>query len=360
MRIKIPDKISKRGVLHLGYACNLKCPFCYYRDVSNRQFMILGAIKRIVKSFKQYYDIKQIDYTGGEPTLYKDLDPLLKWTKEQGIVPTVITHGMFMDKVKETCEFLVSVHDVGERADKLVGHQGFFEEQKKQIKKLKVRYRTNTTVYKDNYRYLEETAKYLITTKTSVHNFIMFNPFISESNFDKIFVEFKEIRPYLENAINILEDAGRKVNVRYMPFCALPKHHKNIVDWHQIQKDKDEWVYLAWHQKPEENFFDPYTWWTKKEEDYALLQLNAAKRKIVYDEISEASFLEWGFRQSKHLNYKKNEQCKRCGLNDICDGFAGNYVKVFGDHEIEPIVINPPIVDVNYYRDQYENISGHT
>ena len=327
--------------------------------MDDRSFMPIGPVKRIIKSFKRFYDIKQIDYTGGEPTLYKDLNPLLKWTKDQGIDPTVITHGLYMDKVTEPCEFLISVHDVGERANKIAGRKDFFKLQSEQIKKVS-NYRTNTTVYKDNYEHLEELAKYLVTTKTKVHNFIMFNPFISKSNFDKIFIEFTKVRPHIERAIDILEGKGIKVNVRYVPFCMLPNNHRNIVDWHQLQFDKDEWVNLAWHQKPSDMYFDPYQWYQAKEADYAVLQLGAVKRRVTYSDITEAPFIEWGHRQTQNLKYFKNEKCEGCGLNDVCDGFAGNYIAHFGTKEIDPIYINPPVVDVNTFRDDYENTCCNT
>ncbi len=356
MHIKIPDRITKRGVIHIGWACDARCKFCYYRDSTDKNYMLLGTQKEIIKNFKKQYDLKQIDITGGEPTIFPKIQELVDYCNQYEIKPTIITHGLYLDKI-QNCEYLISIHGVGKEADMITETDGFFEKQNKQIEKYDKSFRTNTTVYLGNYKSLSEIADYIIEIGSTTHNFIMYNPFISQSNVEQIFVKFTGIEAYLTEAIDKLEEAKIKTNVRYIPFCMLKKHQDNIVGWKQLQFDMDEWNFLAWHQNPKEIYFDAHTWYKYRENALAGLLNKGLQYKRKYEDFGEIPFIEWG--QQKSINayniraqseYFKDETCKDCSLDEICDGFSSNYIKHFGSEEIEQQITNGYVVDVNYFK----------
>lgn len=74
-------------------ACNLKCPYCSvtYRKNTNR--IELEVIKDYVKKLKTR-GLKAVILTGGgEPTLYKHFNTLVKWLKDQDLSVALITNG---------------------------------------------------------------------------------------------------------------------------------------------------------------------------------------------------------------------------------------------------------------------------
>jgi len=54
-------------------------------------------------------------------------------------------------------------------------------------------------------------------------------------------------------------------------------------------------------------------------------------------------------RAEKHTGYKKCETCQNCDIEDICDGFHGDYAEVFGMDEAKAIRIGKKIIDFKFY-----------
>lgn len=74
-------------------ACNLKCPYCSvtYRKNTNR--IELDTIKDYVNKLKTR-GLKAVILTGGgEPTLYKHFNTLVRWLKDQNLSVALITNG---------------------------------------------------------------------------------------------------------------------------------------------------------------------------------------------------------------------------------------------------------------------------
>lgn len=74
-------------------ACNLKCPYCSvtYRKNTNR--IELELIKDYVKKLKTR-GLKAVILTGGgEPTLYKNFNELVRWLKKENLSIALITNG---------------------------------------------------------------------------------------------------------------------------------------------------------------------------------------------------------------------------------------------------------------------------
>lgn len=65
----------------LTYACNIKCRFCYGDCTQNKDEGHLNTkgFKKILDIIRYEAEVPSVSFTGGEPTLYKDLPELIKY-----------------------------------------------------------------------------------------------------------------------------------------------------------------------------------------------------------------------------------------------------------------------------------------
>jgi organic radical activating enzyme len=74
-------------------ACNLKCPYCSVTYRKNSSRIELNVIKDYVIKLKSR-GLKAVILTGGgEPTMYKHFNELIRWLKEQNLSVALITNG---------------------------------------------------------------------------------------------------------------------------------------------------------------------------------------------------------------------------------------------------------------------------
>ena len=96
--------------------CNTDCQLCpvglkYHKDAREefQRFMALDDFKRIVDIYKKYVISLNIGLWG-EPTLNRDILPMVRYAHEQGMHTTVLTNGHYSRKklalVKELCQGL--------------------------------------------------------------------------------------------------------------------------------------------------------------------------------------------------------------------------------------------------------------
>ena len=76
----------KRGEIIITEYCNFKCPYCkglkdeIYKDRKIKQ-LSLDEVKNILDLWCQNTPIENIRLSGGEPTLHKDIIPMVKYAK---------------------------------------------------------------------------------------------------------------------------------------------------------------------------------------------------------------------------------------------------------------------------------------
>ncbi len=77
-------------------ACNLKCPYCYaYRYVNEKPLEIKKAYRILDEAVE--LGVSYINFTGGEPLLYRDLQSILKYSMELGIETSVFSNLTLMN-----------------------------------------------------------------------------------------------------------------------------------------------------------------------------------------------------------------------------------------------------------------------
>lgn len=151
----------------ITYKCNLSCAFCYagcnltQNPVNSDKELTTSELKKIIHKIYHQAKVPSISFTGGEPTLRKDLAELIKYAKGLGMRVNLISNGTLIDK-KKAHELSVAGLDSSQISvegidshthDHLVGRQGAFDKAMAALRFLKeegIHTHTNTTLNRFN------------------------------------------------------------------------------------------------------------------------------------------------------------------------------------------------------------------
>ncbi len=338
--------ISRRGVTYPTFACNIKCKFCYYYQVSDREHRPIEDLKAEMNLFRNHYHLEYVDISGGEPTIYKHIRPLVEHCAAIGLLPTIITNGQRPDVVDELIDLgledvLISIHGYRDDCNRAMNKKDAYDRIVQCVDKLKARgfsFRTNSTMISYNYKNLPKLADELVELGPRIVNFISFNPhegtdWAKEEHVD-FQVRYSELAPYVKEAIDRLMAAGVWPNVRYIPLCQLKGYEKHVCNLHQWQWDPYEWEYLSGYHL--------------KEVDVKKIRRAAKKENICGDTRKDMTHL-W---IAKHRSCEGNiffDSCERCSNRPICDGVYPQYARRFGEKEFVPVE-GHLMTDPLYYR----------
>lgn len=93
--------------LDLTSACNFACPFCVDSEIINSGKMLsLEEIKRTIAVLKSKGLLSVILLGGGEPTLHRDFERIVRYIKGKGMQLGIVTNGTRLDKVIKVAKLL--------------------------------------------------------------------------------------------------------------------------------------------------------------------------------------------------------------------------------------------------------------
>jgi len=296
--------MNKRVDIKVGFLCNNSCKFCaqaHKRELGNKTTNQIKSDLLKAKKTK----CNEVVFTGGEPTIRKDIFEIAEFAKKLGFETIQIqTNGRmlaytdFCKKLIESGanEFSPAIH--GHTApvhDFLTGSTGSFNQTIqgiKNLKKLKQPIITNTVVTKTNYRHLPKIAKLLVDIGVNQFQFAFVHPVGNAyKNFNDIVPRMSLVAPFIHKGLQIGIDAGINVMAEAIPYCLMNKYEKYI----------------------SENY-------------------------IPKTEIREIDgYVEDWETERKTIGKSKFEQCKKCRYDKICEGPWKEYPKKYGNGEFSPI-----------------------
>lgn len=160
----------------LTYRCNNKCTFCYASAPERGPIvgeMTTDEVKRIIDKIVDQAKVPTISFTGGEPTLRRDLFDLIAYARSRKMRANLITNGIRSAEP----EFVAKLKDAGlnsaqvslEAADanvhnQIVGNPRAFEKTVQAVKNLKaagIHTHTNTTINRYNRDHLHALIDFL-------------------------------------------------------------------------------------------------------------------------------------------------------------------------------------------------------
>jgi len=293
----------KKADLKTGFLCNNNCLFCV-QGPEKKKYGNKGTeeLKEIIRKAKKGCDT--IVFTGGEPTIRKDLVELVAEAKKAGFRKIQIQSNGRMFVYEQFCrdmvaaganEFALALHGHTEELhDYLTGAKSFRQLVVgiRTLKKLGQDVITNTVVTKSNYRHLPDIAKVLIGLRVDQIQFAFVHADGAAGiNFDSVVPRMEMVAPYLKKAIDI----GRMLDTRIMtegvPFCLLEGYEKSI----------SETV------MPDMKIFDQ----SMVVEDYRKMRVTSDKAK--------------------------GPKCAKCLYNAVCEGPWKEYPEAFGWDEFKPV-----------------------
>lgn len=85
---------------HIKKECNMKCRHCF-AEFKECQEVDFDKAKQIIEQIAKIKSFKKINFSGGEPTLFKGIEELLKYAKSRGLKTSIVTNGSILLKNKE-------------------------------------------------------------------------------------------------------------------------------------------------------------------------------------------------------------------------------------------------------------------
>lgn len=321
-KVKRPSKFTNRTRLFTGFSCNYDCKFCFYKGCEE---INQGIIEKQIQMFKKY-GVKDIDLSGGEPTIlpkWFDLLAELKKSFRNICVITNCSKTSDFDFLKKSVErglneILLSIHGTKRVHDRMTRKDGSWKktiDTLENAERLEIKTKINTVVTKDNYKILPEIIKMVNNYNIKNYNFIPFR--IHKEGKDSLdnCIDFTSISPYISQSIDML-NSGIIPRIRYMPYCVIKDKAKYVTSFISRLVDENEWsVYLQnivekiikESTKEEINTKDKW-----ENEIYALKNIS-----------SEATIYKFS--------------CAKCKYFLICGGFWKTYYEIWGDGEFKPV-----------------------
>ena len=101
------DKLSiVRLNIQLTKKCNQRCKSCNSYKMDSTNELSADEIKRIIKEVCSLYDIKNIAFTGGEPTIHKDILDVAKYAKKYSPNVSITTNGYYFKSEEKALELI--------------------------------------------------------------------------------------------------------------------------------------------------------------------------------------------------------------------------------------------------------------
>ncbi|MBI2134881.1 radical SAM protein [Candidatus Woesearchaeota archaeon] len=293
--------------LKVGFSCNMRCNFCVQGD--KRLCYKDKTTEELTKLIEENYarGIKEIVFTGGEPTVRKDIVRLVWHAKKTGYeLIQIQTNGRrfcYMDFCKAivmagATEFSPSIHgscaEIHDVMTQAPGAFGQVVQGIKNLKKLKQRVMTNTVITKQNYKDLPDIARLLVSLDVDQYQFAFVHILGSaDKNRDLVVPKKSEIMPYVKKGLDIGINAGKRVMTEAIPYCFMRGYED----------------YIAERIIPSTRVEDA-TWTI---ENYTEFRLNEGK-------------------------IKNPEKCRDCIYYDICEGPWKEYPEMYGWDEFVPVI----------------------
>jgi len=304
------QKKIKKTVIFTGYKCNNKCIFCIDSNKRN----ILGRTTSEIKEEMTGAITRGSTYLeiiGGETTIRPDIIELISFAKKLGFRTIMMSTNGRMYSYKEFAQKIIkaglnsivfSIHGHNAKLhDSLTQVKGSFEQLKRGIENVREAgledIGSNTAIVKQNYKKLPEIGKLIYDLGIRNSEFIFVDPTYGAAFdfFDELVPKISKIAPFVHKCLDI----GKKNNVahwhvRYVPLCYFTDYLDQVSELQEVETFKTE------HIAPD--FYNP----------------DAEKGR-------------------RCVGRAKTKRCKGCLLYNKCEGIWKEYLKHYGDKELNKI-----------------------
>jgi len=292
---------GQRSFIVVTRKCVNDCLFCTEADRRHLPEPTMEELKKILavdcRSFPS------IVFSGGEPTLRKEIFELVEYAKDFGYHVKLFTNGRLFanpeiaEKMAKAGldSVLVPVHGHNPAIhDKITQRPGSFEQTIAGMKNLasnNVEVQVKIIPNKVNYQHLAEWASFVASLPYHIVGMDML--VVSGNalkNKDIVSIKLSIMAPYIEKAIDILAAAGKELYVGSLPLCLVQPKYRSYIKNDRIKTE----INVGTGQKKEAIITNP---------GEILMPV-----------------------------------CQRCLIKDKCPGTWAAYFKAYGESELKPIV----------------------
>lgn len=302
---------TKKTVIIWGYKCNNRCCFCI--DSEKRDF----AVKSTEEIKKEMADSRRrgstyLELIGGETTIRPDAVSLVNSAKQLGFKTIAMSTNGRMYSYPDYAQKMIkagltdiifSIHGHNEKLhDSLTRSPGSFKQLLAGLENFKKlgfkKIGSNTTIVKQNYKFLPQIGQFVYDRGIRNSEFIFVDPTFggAKTDFYKLVPKISKIVPYVKKCLDIAK--RHKVlhwTIRYVPLCYFENYLDQISELLEVKKFHTE------HLAPD------------------FKNRDVEKSRAIVGRI-------------------KPKRCRKCRLNNICEGIWQEYAKHYGDKELKPII----------------------
>ena len=290
--------------IFLNFECNARCIFCSIGHMFNKE--------RKIKSYEEVMreiewanknGIKVLSFSGGEPTIRKDLVDFVRYANKLEFDTIEIqSNGMmyyYDDYVQRLVDagvnrFLISIHGSNPKThDFLTRVNGSFKRTMTGIENLfkrDVELRFSIVINKYNYKELEDWAKMLLKYEGFSYHLNYITPVgFAKNTYKKLAPKISEVVPEVKKAVEVLLNTGLGPWIHNIYPCNMP--------------------------------------------GYERMMSELMEKKTI---ISGADF-KADIDETKMDGRMKPKSCEKCKFNHMCVGPYRKYIEVFGSEEFAPL-----------------------
>lgn len=293
------------NLLRLSLACNANCLFCNVPPESYPlQEMSTQQAKAEIDRLVAFDGELRLDITGGEPTLRRDLEEIIRYASEEGAKAVQVQSNGIVMAEKEYVKKLksaglnqgfIALHSsIPEIHDYLVGKKGAFKKCIRAIENLlenNIQVSLNPVITSKSYEYLPDFIEFIKKKFSQIQaiSLSVIQP-RGRAGINKYLIpRYSIISPYIRKGLALAQE--RRLTV-YNPYCGVPLC---IGGWHYYLEQCVEYCQ------------------------------NLLKPKI---KLAEGSFNE---------DKVKGPGCRKCDLNNLCNGVWKEYAAIYSFSDLKPI-----------------------
>ena len=234
----------KRAKIRVKTKCDLNCSMCSWKDLNEeleeqRIYAVLDDLAML--------SVGTVNFTGGEPTAFSKLEPVMSYAKNKGFQISLSTNGFNQRALEKIMPYLdhvdISIDSYSEHLhDAIRGRKGAYEASLKSIKYLSskgIKPHINVTVRPDNYKGLHQLISDLSAQISSI-SFTLVDT--SMNGRRELVFSYRDLETYyFTEVLNIFKESVRcSVPVRITPFFSnlqgLNSH--NVLDEMVCHREK--------------------------------------------------------------------------------------------------------------------------
>lgn len=228
---KVTARLAER-IFNLDYikirlttACNCSCDMCSWKKRGEE--LDLPRLKKVLNEAK-FLNVKTVNFTGGEPTLYRHFPELMKYAKALGFCISVSTNGVIaktrLGYLAKYADYIdISLNSASaEKDDRIRGRKGAFARSLSSLRYLnsvnrRICLHINVTVRPDNFRGIHHMVRFLSPFARSI-SFTLVDTTINRLGY-LVFSRKELLNFYAEEVPLIISSSMRtKTNIRITPF----------------------------------------------------------------------------------------------------------------------------------------------